>query len=300
MRPTLLQKIEFSFASIHGRIINMASFRTPSGFSLVELSIVLVILGLLTGGILAGQTLIRAAELRAVSTEFQRHSTAVSTFRDKYLALPGDMLNASQFWGALDGNDGSSWDCRGESSALPTCNGDGDGRIEFVDAINAQTHENFLFWKHLANAGLIEGNYSGSNALPTQTICRSHDPAWDHLGGCNEPLSKMSPTAWSTVWIGDRTSDTVLFNGSYGNPLFLHHRVSRDPVFDYVLRPEEVWNIDMKMDDGKPGTGNIVGVRMLECTSITDPAQFATATYWLNPPSWASGLRCNPVFKNAF
>ena len=69
-------------------------------FSLVELSIVLVILGLLTGGILAGQSLIRAAELRAVTTEYQRYVAAVQTFRDKYMALPGDMPNAIAFWGA--------------------------------------------------------------------------------------------------------------------------------------------------------------------------------------------------------
>ena len=86
------------------------------GFSLVELSIVLVILGLLTGGILAGQSLIRASELRAVSTEFQRYVAAVNTFRDKYFMLPGDMSNATAFWGedaaqcdtaAADGTPGS-------------------------------------------------------------------------------------------------------------------------------------------------------------------------------------------------
>lgn len=59
------------------------------GFSLVELSIVLVILGLLTGGILGGQSLIKAAELRAVTTELDAFQTATNTFRQKYFALPG-------------------------------------------------------------------------------------------------------------------------------------------------------------------------------------------------------------------
>lgn len=68
------------------------------GFSLVELSIVLVILGLLTGGILAGQSLIRAAELRSVSTEQSRWVTAANSFRDKYFALPGDFRDATKFW----------------------------------------------------------------------------------------------------------------------------------------------------------------------------------------------------------
>ena len=270
------------------------------GFSLVELSIVLVILGLLVGGVLSGQSLIRAAELRAVAAEYQRYTTAAGSFRDKYFGLPGDITNASAFWGALDGNDGSNWDCRGESTGLPTCNGDGDGRLEDADSINAQTHERFLFFKHLANAGLIEGTYSGALASATTTVCTTPDASWDHKGGCNEPLSKMSPTAWSTVWIGNSTGNSVLFDGSYANSLFLHNKYSRDPLYDYVLRPEEVWNIDVKMDDGRPGTGFIVGVRPLECTGNADPALFATATYWLNPPSWAAGYRCNPAFRNAF
>ena len=73
----------------------------PQGFSLVELSIVLVILGLLTGGILAGQSLIRASELRAATAEYQRYATSIQSFRDKYMALPGDMTNATRFWGSV-------------------------------------------------------------------------------------------------------------------------------------------------------------------------------------------------------
>ncbi len=69
------------------------------GFSLVELSIVLVILGLLTGGILAGKSLMRASELRAVSTEYQRYLTAAQSFRGKYFELPGDFSKAQSFWG---------------------------------------------------------------------------------------------------------------------------------------------------------------------------------------------------------
>ncbi|MFZ4540565.1 MAG: pilus assembly FimT family protein [Rickettsiales bacterium] len=75
-------------------------------FSLVELSIVLVILGLLVGGILSGQALIRASELRAVVTEYNRHAVDTKTFRDKYFALPGDMANATSFWGRVGGGAG--------------------------------------------------------------------------------------------------------------------------------------------------------------------------------------------------
>ena len=68
-------------------------------FSLVELSIALVILDLLVGRVLSGQSPIHAAELRAVTQEEQKFLAATHTFRDQYLSLPGDMTNATAFWG---------------------------------------------------------------------------------------------------------------------------------------------------------------------------------------------------------
>ena len=95
-----------------------------SGFSLVELSIVLVILGLLTGGILAGQSLIRAAELRSVATESQRYMAALNSFRDKYFALPGDMANATAFWGAQNATPATCHGAQGpENRAIRTMSG---------------------------------------------------------------------------------------------------------------------------------------------------------------------------------
>lgn len=69
------------------------------GFSLIELSIMLVILGLLVGAVTAGQSLIRASELRSVTTDIERYRAGIATFRDKYFGLPGDLLNATSFWG---------------------------------------------------------------------------------------------------------------------------------------------------------------------------------------------------------
>ncbi len=133
-------------------------------FSLVELSIVLVILGLLTGGILAGQSLIRAAELRSTMADISRFSTAVRTFQDKYFALPGDMNNATRFWGSAGGT-GSDAACMAFTTSPATCNGNGEGWIE--TAIIA-ADERFLAWEHLANAGLIEGSYTGRDGSATQ------------------------------------------------------------------------------------------------------------------------------------
>lgn len=117
-------------------------------FSLVELSIVLVILGLLVGGILAGQSLIHAAELRKMSAFITNTRTAHNAFKDRYFALPGDFDNATGVWGRSNASDWHST-CSaqpGTPSATGTCNGDGNGWVT----------ESQGYWEHLKLAGLIE------------------------------------------------------------------------------------------------------------------------------------------------
>ena len=65
------------------------------GFTLIELSIVLVIIGLIVGGVLTGQDLIKAAEIRATVGQYEKYNTAVNTFRTKYNGIPGDLLTSS-------------------------------------------------------------------------------------------------------------------------------------------------------------------------------------------------------------
>jgi prepilin-type N-terminal cleavage/methylation domain-containing protein len=174
------------------------------GFSLVELSIVLVILGLLTGGILAGQSLIRAAELRSVVTEYQRYTTAVQSFRDKYLALPGDMTNAERFWGTAHATDATC--ITTSSGSVTTCNGDGDGQVE---AVTTRSNETFRFWQHLANAGLIEGSYTGV-AGPLSYL--------DALSATNVPSGRLTNAVWTSTFVGNAGSaNASYYEGEYKN-----------------------------------------------------------------------------------
>lgn len=88
-----------------------------SGFTLLELSIVIVIIGLIVAGISAGQSLIRQAGVRGVISDFDTLTTALNTFKLQYDALPGDMDNASDYW---------STDC----DPTPTnCDGNGNREI---------------------------------------------------------------------------------------------------------------------------------------------------------------------------
>lgn len=111
-----------------------------SGFTLIELSIVLVIIGLLVGGVLVGKTLIEAARLRATISQLEKIQTAVSTFRLKYNCLAGDCIRATTFGLGANGN--------------------GD---RFIALTDLQLAESINFWAHLSASGLSEFSPSGSD-----------------------------------------------------------------------------------------------------------------------------------------
>lgn len=232
-------------------------------FSLVELSIVLVILGLLTGGILAGQSLIRAAELRSVSSEAQRYTAAVRTFRDKYMALPGDMANATSFWGAAHATPATCLTTAG--TGTQTCNGNGDGDLDPA-ALASQRGELFMFWEQLANAGLIEGDYTG--------FAGAGDTGDVDLG-TNSPRSRLGNAGWAANdsvqsgygLVGQRYTNIT------GGDAYTHFIIGGEAVgvpSGGIMKPEEAWGIDTKLDDGRPGIGAVKGFGGLNCGNSLD------------------------------
>lgn len=247
-------------------------------FSLVELSIVLVILGLLVGGILAGQSLLRAAELRGITSSIERFTAAHYAFRDKYTALPGDMGNATSFWGVLAGN-GSDAACQNtEATGLPTCNGYQDGFVTESGASAGNWDERFRYWQHLANAGLIEGRYTGrtDSATPTSYVMTSGKNSPSINGGSVhlDPFTQGGNTGY--------TATNFPFLDMYrgGEFTFAYRSTSSSGGFDLLL-PEEAWNIDTKLDDGFPGRGRVLSSKASfssspNCSTSDDRA---TATY---------------------
>lgn len=140
--------------------------KSISGFTLIELSIVLVIIGLLVGGVLVGQDLIRAAEIRATITQIEKFNTAKNTFLGKYGALPGDMNNGVALTFGFASRPGIAG--QGDGNELI----DGVGGLGSVEQCGGETG---MFWSDMTyangmNLNLIEGAFgSGVSPLITPT-----------------------------------------------------------------------------------------------------------------------------------
>ena len=127
--------------------------KRQAGFTLVEIAIVLVIIGLLLGGILKGQELINSARVRNLADTTTGIQAAYYGFVDRYRRVPGD-------WSAAKAElaIGQSVDAGGNDN----------GRIDHTAAGAEWTEVNAL-WQQLALAGFIQGSYLGGTVVPTTT-----------------------------------------------------------------------------------------------------------------------------------
>lgn len=138
-------------------------------FTLIELSIVMVIIALIVGGILKAGSLQDASQIQAVIKQVQGHITTATLFQERYSTLPGDMIDAESIWG------GSLTD-----------NGNGDGQV------SGETTEEPHYWQHLFLAELMQQSYTGDSAgTPTQQI------------GVNMPDSALDQGGFRVVFNSD-------------------------------------------------------------------------------------------------
>ena len=127
---------------------------TEAGFTLVEIAIVLVIIGLLLGGILKGQEMITQAKIKNIINDFNGVTVAVTSYQDRYRAIPGDDQNATTRW-----------------TTQAPASGNGNGIIAGLYSANDTSGtggappaaaESNLFWQHLRIAGFVPGLTTGT------------------------------------------------------------------------------------------------------------------------------------------
>lgn len=197
------------------------------GFTLIELSIVLVIIGLIVGGVLVGQDLIKAAELRATLTQLEKYDAATMTFRGKYNGLPGDISTAANF----------GFTTTGQGSALGNA---------LVDRVTNSSNtlldaEAALFFRHLSQA-----NMTSEPTTQTDGTAANVDSISATL-----PLSKMGKGNYVGV-----------MNISGVNQMFIAGMAVTDGTvtFTDAITPNEAFQIDSKKDDGVATTGSVIAV----------------------------------------
>lgn len=233
-----------------------------SAFSLIELSIAIVIIGLIVGGVMAGASLIRVSEVKTVISEFATYKQAALDFRMKYSALPGDLPDATSYWPSA-------------------ANGDGNGQILSAGAGAGAVAEFAQFWSQLVSAGLIEGAYTGTAG----TVGGGHA-----IVGTNVPKATLTKAGWNAFWVGVWGGNANNFSYDYGNLFGVGGNTGLDTwAYSGVLKPEEVWNIDLKIDDGMPGAGKMIVTNIVTCSTATSNTDYA-ATYRLDSSTMDCGI----------
>ncbi len=207
------------------------NFKLSNGFTLVELSIVIIIIGFLIAGISAGQSLIKQARLNGVINEMDKLTFAINTFRSTYGFFAGDFPDAFAMWGTR---------CAPNSSQ---CDGNGDGLDvwnQFTNADCPNMQEPLHAWVHLKLAGLITGNFSG--------VCSGNGESLDDI----YPSLLGGNATWNTGVGRDSAEPEILGLTNAGGADYAD---DGNPV----LSTNDAQNIDAKVDDGLPLTGLITG-----------------------------------------
>ena len=218
-----------------------------SGFTLIEIAIVLVIIGLLLGGVLKGQELINSARVKNLATDFKNIPVFIYGYQDKFKALPGDQVQAAlnlQF--PPDGTATAS------TTAATLANGVINGNWNDLGAAS----ESYVFWQHVRLAGLAPG----VTAIPGTP---AHGDGYLPINAAGGEIGIQSGTT-------DVTKTPI--NGGPGatNPIRGSYVICSAGILGKFVK-----QLDTQMDDGNPATGSMMaGI----ATAAGTPMQAATLT----------------------
>ena len=221
-----------------------------SAFTLIELSIVLIIIGLIIGSILGGQELIKQAKIRSLITEMNGLKTSLNAFKLKYDFYPGDLPNATTFWPS-------------------TTNGNGDA--------NVNNSEPYYVFQQLGLSQIIPGSYMGGPSggsygylYGQNTYASKYTPAVYVLFGSATFFSKN----WLTLFtIGSMDATSCSVNDSYNGGF---------------ITPADAYSIDLKIDDAIPSSGRLLAIRA--CAYVSNSSKCISSDQYTYTPGGASYL----------
>ncbi len=243
--------------------VDITADKKQAGFTLVELAVVMIIIGLLIGGVLKGQELIANAQIASTVAGIKGIDAATSTFNDTYNAFPGDMSNALT---------------RLPHCAAPCANGNGNSVLGIApNAATANTAENLQYWIHLNLADLV----SGVNTTGTGTFGESM-PTTNVGGG-------LVAGYIATGAIAGRTATAT---GRGGHYLVLRSAANAAGA-GTTLTANQAARIDRKMDDGSPNAGTVMAIGAAGAGANCVSAATAVGVYNENQ----QGLLCDVAVR---
>ena len=232
------------------------------GFTLVEIAVVLVIIGLLLGAILQGQSLIQSARVNNLADQQAGIQAAYYGFIDRYRAVPGDMPgdDAQSAIGIANDELGDYSDCGDDSYPGGSATGQlpepAEGTWCVLNAV----------WVHLSDAGFIRGSYKGSGDAP--------GPGNSDVS----PLNSFNAPVVLARHDGYEGSSTERLVYHFGNQV--EAAIARE--------------LDVKLDDGRPQTGSL-----RQSSSGDGPHESQTGDACMDGNEWDVEVNpdsCNPVF----
>ena len=296
-------------ASTQPKLKNMSkksSYKSSkkSAFSLIELSIVLIIIGLLVAGVTGGAALIKSAEIRAIMAEQNNYKSLISTFYGNYNYLPGDYPVALA--GLVTGN--------------------GNGNIEQADGVTT-VNESTLAWQQLRQLpGMTAGLVSNTTATANSGVATVTQYTAANINTLI-PGSKSKGGAWMLDYIGTAAGGgtplvanknaLVLLNpvGTRGGvvaaniPCYLTAGCTTTPVIAItvatapttnvgILTPQDALQLDTKSDDGIAGVGSIRALNnyVLGASTAYSCITAGANTYETVQPTARSSRNCAMTF----
>jgi prepilin-type N-terminal cleavage/methylation domain-containing protein len=232
---------------------------TKRAFSLIELSISLVIISLIIAAVMAVNNLNQQAKLQSIVTEMNNYRVAANKFKEIYFKYPGDLDVASNFWSSGCADVGYS------------CNGNGNGYVENIADINVSDDDEEIVkaWKHLSLAELVDQQFEIYSGMSFDYHFRPN---------LQMPVSKFSNVegvyffnggaSFIKVTLGD-TAKSTPFSSPARNAIYLSgiFRVDTNNRYSFdagILTALEAFALDVKLDDGHydasdNAVGNITG-----------------------------------------
>jgi prepilin-type N-terminal cleavage/methylation domain-containing protein len=222
--------------------------RNQSGFTLIEIAIVLVIIGLLLGGVLKGQELINSAKVKNLATDFRNIPVYIYGYQDKFHAIPGDDATIGTANTHLTG----ATPCTGAPTVTAGKCAVGNGIIDGNWNDTTAASESWVFWQHVRLAGLTAGSTDTTLA-----------PA----------LYLPQNASGGSIGIQSGTSDTAKtpMNAGPGatNPIRGTYIICSPNILGKFAK-----QLDIQLDDGNTATGSMMSFD----TSTGSYTQGVTAT----------------------